>query len=85
MTQTKTKTKRTDSNVTGFTEEEKAAAREVVKERKRQARQGADREAGLKDVLEKISEMPMSDRAMAERFHAIVMETAPNLMPRTSS
>jgi uncharacterized protein YdhG (YjbR/CyaY superfamily) len=83
MTQTKTKTKRTDSNVTGFTEEEKAAAREVVKERKRQARQGADREAGLKDVLEKISEMPMSDRAMAERFHAIVMETAPDLMPRT--
>jgi uncharacterized protein YdhG (YjbR/CyaY superfamily) len=83
MTGSTTNAKRTDSNVTGFTEEEKAAAREVVKERKRQARQGADREAGLKDVLEKIAAMPKSDRAMAERFHAIVLETAPDLMPRT--
>ena len=83
MPDPKTKAKRTDSEATGFTEEEKAAARELVRERKRQARQGADREAGLKDVLEKIAAMPKSDRVMAERIHAIVLETAPDLMPKT--
>ena len=75
--------KRTDVQATGLTEEEKAAARETVRERKRQAKQGADREAGLKDVLEKIAEMPKSDRVMAERIHAIVLETAPGLTPKT--
>ena len=83
MPDTKTKSKRTDSPATGFTDEEKAAARELVRERKRQARQGADREAGLKDVLEKIAAMPKSDRVMAERIHAIVLKTAPDLMPKT--
>ena len=67
----------------GLTDEEKAAARETVRERKRQAKQGANREAGLKDVLAKIAEMPKSDRVMAERIHSIVLETAPDLMPKT--
>ena len=83
MPETQTKVKRTDSAAAGFTEEEKAAARELVKERKAQAKRGHDREAGLKDVLEKIAAMPASDRVMAERFHAIVMETAPDLTPKT--
>ena len=83
MPDAQTKAKRTDSPATGFTDEEKAAARELVRERKRQARQGADREAGLKDVLEKIAAMPKSDRVMAERIHAIVLKTAPDLMPKT--
>lgn len=80
---TTTKTSRSDSNVSGLTEEEKAAARETVKERKRQAKQGNNREAGLKDVLAKIAEMPDSDRVMAERIHSIVQQNAPDLMPRT--
>jgi len=83
MADTKTKAKRTDTGGTGLTEAEKAAAREAVAERKRQAKQGANREAGLKDVLEKIKGMPKSDRELAERFHAIVTETAPDLMPKT--
>ena len=77
------KVRRTDSAATGLTEEEKAAAREAVQERRRQAKQGADREAGLRDVLEKIAAMPKADRVMAERIHAIVLEAAPDLMPRT--
>ena len=83
MPDTQTKVKRTNSSASGLTEEEIAAARETVRERKRQARQGADREAGLQDVLEKIAEMPESDRVMAERLHAIVTETAPELTPKT--
>ena len=64
-----------------FTDEEKAAARERVKELKRSPRAGkAD---GERDVLEKISEMDDADRAMAERIHAIVTASAPDLVPRT--
>jgi uncharacterized protein YdhG (YjbR/CyaY superfamily) len=71
------KTSRSEARSTGLTEEEKAAARETVKERK----------LGTKNdestLLAKIAEMPPSDRAMAERIHAIVKATAPSLEPRT--
>jgi uncharacterized protein YdhG (YjbR/CyaY superfamily) len=62
-----------------FTDEEKAAMRERAREAKRAAAK-ADGEA---DVLEKIAELPASDRAMAERLHAIIKATAPALTPRT--
>ena len=34
-------------------------------------------------MLAKIAEMPESDRAMAERIHAIVKASAPDLSPKT--
>ena len=34
-------------------------------------------------MLAKIAEMPKADRVMAERLHAIVKATAPDLAPRT--
>jgi len=74
---------RKQAGASGLSEEEKAAARERVKELKAEAKRGADREAGLKDLLEKIAAMPETDRVMAERFHAIVTENAPDLMPKT--
>ncbi len=58
-----------------WTAEERAAMREVAKERKS--------ETGESDVLEKIAEMPDEDRAKAERFHAIVKKSAPELTART--
>jgi uncharacterized protein YdhG (YjbR/CyaY superfamily) len=61
----------------GFTAEERAAMRERVREMK------AGTGDGEGDVLAKIAEMPESDRAMAERIHAIVKATAPELVPRT--
>jgi uncharacterized protein YdhG (YjbR/CyaY superfamily) len=63
----------------GFTAEERAAMKERARELKAEER-GAEAE---KAVLEKIAEMPKSDRAMAKRIHAIVKETAPGLAPRT--
>lgn len=63
----------------GLTAEERAAMRETLQERARQAR-GADGEA---DVQAKIAEMVESDRVMAERFHAIVKAVAPELESRT--
>ena len=68
-----------DTSSSGFTAEEKAAMRERAKELKA----ASDKEAALKDLLAKIAEMPAPDRAMAKRFHAIVLATAPDLAPRT--
>ena len=67
----------------GFTEEERAAMRERAKEQKAEARAEKDRAAGESAVLEKISEMQGSDRAMAERLHEIVKASAPGLSPKT--
>jgi uncharacterized protein YdhG (YjbR/CyaY superfamily) len=63
----------------GFTAEERAAIRETARERK--VVQSA--EADLADVRAKIAEMAESDRMIAERIHAIVTKTAPNLAPKT--
>ena len=64
----------------GFTEEERAAMRERAKEVKAARGGKAD---GESDVLAKIAEMPKADRVMAERLHAIVKASAPDLVPRT--
>ena len=61
-----------------FTAEERAAMRERAKERK-----AASKGDGEGDVLAKIAEMQGSDRALAERVHAIVTASAPALSPRT--
>jgi len=67
----------------GFTDEERAAMKERSRELKAAARADKDRAAGESDVLAKIAEMQEPDRAMAERLHAIVKESAPDLAPRT--
>ena len=61
----------------GFTADERAAMRERAKELK------AGKGDGESDVLAKIAEMPEPDRAMAERLHALVRASAPDLSPRT--
>jgi uncharacterized protein YdhG (YjbR/CyaY superfamily) len=68
-----------------FTQEERAAMRERAQELKAAARRGprAGKADGESDVLAKIAEMPKSDRAMAERLHAIIKAGAPILSPRT--
>jgi uncharacterized protein YdhG (YjbR/CyaY superfamily) len=63
-----------------FTDEERAAMKETLNERRRARSGEADGEA---DVLAKIAEMPEPDRGLAERIHAIVKTSAPNLAPRT--
>jgi uncharacterized protein YdhG (YjbR/CyaY superfamily) len=61
-----------------FTDEERAAMRERAQEVN-----AAGKGDGESDVLAKIAEMPESDRAMAERLHALVKASAPALSPRT--
>jgi uncharacterized protein YdhG (YjbR/CyaY superfamily) len=67
----------------GFTDEERAAMRERAKELKAEARANKDRAAGERDVLASIAEMLEPDRAMAERLHAIITDSAPDLSPKT--
>jgi uncharacterized protein YdhG (YjbR/CyaY superfamily) len=69
----------------GFTDEERAAMRERVKELKAAGRRGprAGKADGESDVLAKIAEMPEPDRAMAERLHALITASTPALSPRT--
>ena len=69
----------------GFTEEERAAMKERGSELKKATRRGsrAAKTDGASDVLAKIAEMAEPDRAMAERLHALITATAPELEPRT--
>lgn len=72
-----------DDKPGGFTPEEREAMKQRAKEIKAEAKAGRDRAAGEEAVLAKIAEMPEPDRGMAERFHAIVTSTAPDLFPKT--
>ncbi len=78
-------TAKVDKSSPALTEEELAALKETVQERKAEARRGrrADRGDGERDVLDKIAEMPEPDRSMAERIHTIVKASAPALSPKT--
>src|ERR671939_554785 len=67
----------------GFTAEERAAMRERAKELKVEGSANKNRAAGESAVLAKIAEMQGPDRAMAERLHAIVKASAPELSPKT--
>ncbi len=68
----------------GFTDQERAAMKERAQEVKA-ARRGrrADKADGESAVLAKIAEMPKRDRVMAERLHAVIKASAPDLAPRT--
>ncbi len=66
-----------------WTNEERAAMKERAKEMKAEARANKDKAAGESDVLAKIAEMPEPDRVMAERLHAVVKASAPDLTPKT--
>ena len=61
----------------GFTDDERAAMKERIKEMK------ADKADGESVVLAKIAEMKEPERTMAKRIHAVVTAAAPELSPRT--
>jgi uncharacterized protein YdhG (YjbR/CyaY superfamily) len=73
----------------GLSDLERDAVKQRAAELKTEARRGRGRAtAGDKaaaeaaEVVAKIAGMPESDRAMAERLHAIVAEVAPDLTPK---
>ncbi|HEV2014548.1 MAG TPA: DUF1801 domain-containing protein [Candidatus Dormibacteraeota bacterium] len=62
----------------GFTDEERAAMKERVKEMKA----ATDKAEGESALLAKIAEMPEPDRAMGKRLHSVIKASAPALSPR---
>jgi uncharacterized protein YdhG (YjbR/CyaY superfamily) len=71
-------------NSAGWTPEERAAMKEHAAEIKRAGGKGAAKAAEeAQACLDKIAEMPKADRVIAERVHALVTETAPELAVKT--
>ncbi|NJQ14107.1 DUF1801 domain-containing protein [Streptomyces bohaiensis] len=68
----------------GFSSEERAALQQRAAELKAEAERprGGKAAAQELEVLAKIAEMPPADRAVAERFHAVVTTHAPDLAPK---
>jgi uncharacterized protein YdhG (YjbR/CyaY superfamily) len=71
----------TEKKYEGFTDEERGAMKDRAQELKTAARhdKAADEESA---VLAKIAEMSKPDRAMAERIHAVIKASAPDLSPK---
>jgi len=68
-----------------FTDDERAAMKEYVRERNADARRSrpADKADGERAVLAAIAALPESDRAMGERLHTLITAAAPELSPKT--
>ena len=73
----------TNKKSTGFTDEEKAAAKARVQELKAEARANKNKAEGESAALAAIAAMQEPDRSMARRLHAIIKDSAPSLSPKT--
>jgi uncharacterized protein YdhG (YjbR/CyaY superfamily) len=74
----------TSTGSEGWTADERAAMKEHAAEIRRAGGKGAAKAADEAQIcLDKIAEMPKADRVLAERVHAIVTQTAPELTVRT--
>jgi len=70
-------TKSPAKHVKAFSDDERAAMKQRVRETKAGAADGEH------EVLAKIAAMQPHDRALAERIHAIIKASAPELSPQT--
>jgi hypothetical protein len=77
-TQKSARTSSAKKTVEAFTEAERAA----IKERVREAKAAADKADGESEQLAKIAEMREPDRAMAKRLHALIKASTPSLTPK---
>jgi uncharacterized protein YdhG (YjbR/CyaY superfamily) len=67
----------------GFSAEERAAMKKRADELRAEGKKGAKKADGLQQVLDSIAQMAPEDRALAERVHVTVTNTAPELSPKT--
>ena len=67
----------------GFTAAERAAMKQRAAELRAEGKAGAKKADGLEAVLDAIAKMAPEDRVVAERVHAVVSATAPELAPKT--
>jgi uncharacterized protein YdhG (YjbR/CyaY superfamily) len=93
MAESKTAKKRTQKSAkrttarskaaSGFSAEERAAMKARAQELKAEERASKNRAEGERELLAAIAAMKESDRTMAERLHAIVTASAPDLWSKT--
>lgn len=71
-------------NSGGFSDQERAAMKERAAELEKEKTRGRGnkRAAEELELLAKLAKMDPADRALAERIHAIVTSTAPDLAPK---
>lgn len=62
---------------------EREAVKQRAKELREQAKAGKNREAGLQQIQEAIDKLEGLDKQIAEGFRALVLDVAPELMPKT--
>ncbi len=86
MTPAKTATKKATKKAARrglLTDDELAAMKETLRERKAEDRANKNREEGEKAALAAIAALSEPDRSLAKRVHAIITENAPDLWPKT--
>ena len=76
-------TKSSTTGSDGFSAAERAAMKERAAELRAEGKKGAKKADGLQAVLDAIAKKAPEDRALAERVHDTVTETAPDLTPKT--
>jgi uncharacterized protein YdhG (YjbR/CyaY superfamily) len=67
----------------GFSADERAAMKARAAELRAEGKAGAKKADGLQAVLDAIEKRPPEDRTLAERVHATITATAPDLTART--
>src|SRR5271154_5435120 len=75
--------KGTDTESNGFSAQERAAMKARAAELRAEGKKGAKKADELQAALDAIAKMAPEDRAIAERVHATVTATAPQLSPKT--
>ena len=76
---------RSDKGYTGFSDAEKKAMQERVRELELEADKGKlkGKARQEKELFDRIAEMPESDRQIAEFLHQLVQSVAPDFIPKT--
>jgi uncharacterized protein YdhG (YjbR/CyaY superfamily) len=67
----------------GFSAAERAAMKQRAAELRAEGKKGAKKADGLQALLDAIAKMAPEDRVIAERVHATISATAPDLSPKT--
>src|ERR1700722_7985253 len=75
--------KGTDTGSDGFSAQERAAMKARAAELRAEGKKGAKKADELQANLDAIAKMAPEDRVIAERVHAAVTATAPQLSPKT--
>jgi len=73
---------KTDTSA-GLSKEERDAVKQRAKELREQEKAGKNRAAGEKAVLDAIAQLEPEDKVLAEGFHRVVADVAPDLFPKT--